>query len=75
MLLTTAATKVIRANFKCMQLTQNSNTGREDECETAAEIYQCGREKSPLVTGKMYNQSLGNATLVRKFNSYLKISY
>jgi hypothetical protein len=40
------------------------DTGREDECETAAEIYQCGRDANLPITDQIYITEKGNATIV-----------
>jgi len=38
-----------------------------DECETAAEVYQCGRDLAPTITNNIFTQSLGNATEVLNY--------
>jgi hypothetical protein len=44
----------------------NLKTGRVDECETAAEIYQCGRNVEPNVTNQIFTLAKGNAIEVIK---------
>jgi hypothetical protein len=36
-----------------------------DECETAAEVYQCGRDNAPAITAAIYTTSSGNSTIVK----------
>jgi hypothetical protein len=39
--------------------------GYDDECVTAAEIYACGKEKSPSVVSSLLTAKTGNITYVR----------
>jgi hypothetical protein len=39
-------------------------TGREDECETASEVYQCGRDANLPIMDQIYTKEKGDATLV-----------
>jgi hypothetical protein len=39
--------------------------GYDDECVTAAEMYACGKEKSPAVVGSLLTAKTGNLTYVR----------
>ncbi|XP_059474381.1 uncharacterized protein LOC132196029 [Neocloeon triangulifer] len=36
-----------------------------DECVTAANIYQCGRENDPMVTNAIFSSKLGNNTIYK----------
>jgi len=38
--------------------------GRDDECDTAGEIYSCGRQKEPTMVDAIFNAEKGNATIV-----------
>jgi hypothetical protein len=38
--------------------------GIVDECDSAASIYQCAREKEPVVTSTIFNVASGNSTMV-----------
>lgn len=40
-------------------------SGREYECETASEIYQCGRDANLPITDQIYTVEKGDATIVR----------
>jgi hypothetical protein len=40
-----------------------------DECDTAAQIYQCGREKAPLLVANMISAVEFNQTAVSCFNT------
>jgi len=42
----------------------NCFKGGANECETAAEIYQCGREAAPAITDAIYTQSMGSFVVV-----------
>jgi hypothetical protein len=41
--------------------------GGPDECQVAADIYQCGRDVAPTVTNDIFTRSKGNATVVGVF--------
>jgi hypothetical protein len=36
----------------------------DDECDTAANVYQCGRDEAPEITAIIYNRTYGNYTEV-----------
>jgi hypothetical protein len=40
-------------------------TGREDECETASEVYQCGRDANLPIVDQIYSVEKKDATVVR----------
>jgi hypothetical protein len=40
-------------------------SGGPDECQVAADIYQCGRDIAPAATADIFSISKGNATVVR----------
>jgi hypothetical protein len=44
--------------------TKNSLSGGPDECQVAADIYQCGRDIAPVATADIFTISKGNATVV-----------
>jgi hypothetical protein len=46
-------------------------SGNPDECQLAAEIYQCGRDVAPAITTEIFTRSKGNATVV----SFIIIKY
>jgi hypothetical protein len=37
----------------------------DDECDTAAEIYSCGRQKEPLIVDAIISTNKGNGSVVR----------
>jgi hypothetical protein len=37
----------------------------DDECDTAAEIYSCGRQKEPLIVDAIISTGKGNGSVVR----------
>jgi hypothetical protein len=39
-------------------------SGGPDECQVAADTYQCGRDLAPKVTADIFTLSKGNATVV-----------
>jgi hypothetical protein len=39
-------------------------SGGPDECQVAADTYQCGRDLAPTVTNDIFTRSKGNATVV-----------
>jgi hypothetical protein len=39
-------------------------SGGPDECQVAADTYQCGRDLAPIVTDDIFTRSKGNATVV-----------
>jgi len=41
-----------------------NRTGMEDECDTASEIYQCGRDADLPVMDQIYTTEKRNATIV-----------
>jgi hypothetical protein len=45
--------------------------GGPDECQVAADIYQCGRDVNPTVTDDIFTRLKSNATMVRFFNCFL----
>jgi hypothetical protein len=45
--------------FFCLNFTE-----KEDECETASEIYQCGRDANLPIMNQIYTAEKGNATVV-----------
>jgi hypothetical protein len=42
-------------------------SGGPDECQVAADIYQCGRDLTPKSTKDIFNRSKGNNTVVSYF--------
>jgi len=42
----------------------NLKLEKEDECETASEIYQCGRDANLPIMDQIYTTEKGNATVV-----------
>jgi hypothetical protein len=45
-------------------------TGKEDECETASEIYQCGRDENLPIMDQIYTAEKGSATVVRTLSFF-----
>jgi hypothetical protein len=39
-------------------------TGQEDECDTASEIYQCGRDANLPIMEEIFTNEKGNSTVV-----------
>jgi hypothetical protein len=42
----------------------NENFAGIDECDNAADVYQCGRDEAPAITSAVYTAAAGNATVV-----------
>jgi hypothetical protein len=42
--------------------------GGPDECQVAADAYQCARDVEPAVTDEIFTRSKGNSTMVGLFN-------
>jgi hypothetical protein len=47
--------------------------GGPDECQVAADIYQCGRDVAPTVTDEIFTRSKGNATMVGLFTGFYEL--
>jgi len=52
----------------------NFSSESQDECETAAEIYQCGRDEAPTVTSSLHTQLKRDSTVVNKIFSQANFS-
>lgn len=39
---------------------------QEDDCDTAGEIYACGRQKEPIIVDAIISSEKGNSTIVWK---------
>jgi hypothetical protein len=55
-----------RAAMKIMPLSHIIQISElDDECDTAAEIYSCGRQKEPLIVDAIISTNKGNGSVVR----------
>jgi hypothetical protein len=57
--------------YFCIAYCLFCKSGNPDECQLAAEIYQCGRDVAPTITTEIFTRSKGNATVV----SFIIIKY
>lgn len=71
--MTLAAEKVIFWHQHMHSYTVCSNVpGGADECEVAADTYQCGRDVAPAITNQIFTTAKGGATVVNLFWSRLQ---
>lgn len=52
----------------------DSVSGLEDECETASEVYQCGRDSNLPRTNQIFTIDKGNATVVSLIVQLISLS-
>jgi hypothetical protein len=55
---------ITKARWLQFCMSSFDKTGGPDECEVAADIYQCGRNVDAAITAEIFTRSKGNATIV-----------